>query len=94
MPAELAELHEKYSGEAGRLWIAGLPAMAVSSMDRWQLVDRRPGCLWRCCADHSGCSGAMVRRPCSSCSRLMTRPAVSRLRCRRGRGGSSAAAGA
>jgi streptomycin 6-kinase len=38
VPAELAELHEKYSGEAGRLWIAGLPAMAVASMDRWELV--------------------------------------------------------
>ena len=37
VPAELAELHEKYSGEAGRLWIAGLPAMAVASMDRWEL---------------------------------------------------------
>ncbi len=38
VPAELAELHEKYSGEAGRLWIAGLPAMAVAAMDRWELV--------------------------------------------------------
>jgi streptomycin 6-kinase len=38
VPAELAELHEKYSGEAGRLWIAGLPAMALASMDRWQLA--------------------------------------------------------
>jgi streptomycin 6-kinase len=38
VPAELAELHEKYSGEDGRLWIAGLPAMAVASMDRWELV--------------------------------------------------------
>lgn len=38
VPAELAELHEKYSGEAGRLWIAGLPAMAGASMDRWKLV--------------------------------------------------------
>jgi streptomycin 6-kinase len=37
VPAELAELHEKYSGEAGRLWIAGLPAMALASMDRWEL---------------------------------------------------------
>ena len=37
VPAELAELHEKYSGEAGRLWIAGLPAMAAVHMDRWQL---------------------------------------------------------
>jgi streptomycin 6-kinase len=38
VPAELAELHEKYSGEAGRLWIAGLPAMAAVYMDRWQLA--------------------------------------------------------
>jgi streptomycin 6-kinase len=38
VPAELAELHQKYSGEAGRRWIAGLPAMAVASMDRWELV--------------------------------------------------------
>ena len=38
VPAELAELHEKYSGEAGRRWIAGLPAMAVDAMDRWELV--------------------------------------------------------
>jgi streptomycin 6-kinase len=38
VPAELAELHEKYSGDAGRLWIAGLPAMAVAAMDRWELV--------------------------------------------------------
>jgi streptomycin 6-kinase len=38
VPAELAELHQKYSGEAGRRWIAALPAMAVASMDRWDLV--------------------------------------------------------
>jgi streptomycin 6-kinase len=38
VPAELAELHEKYSGEAGRVWIAGLPAMAAAAMDRWGLV--------------------------------------------------------
>jgi streptomycin 6-kinase len=38
VPAELAALHEKYSGEAGRVWIAGLPAMAVSYLDRWQLA--------------------------------------------------------
>jgi streptomycin 6-kinase len=38
VPAELAALHEKYSGEAGRVWIAGLPAMAVASMDRWELA--------------------------------------------------------
>ena len=38
VPAELAGLHEKYSGEEGRRWIAGLPIMAASSMDRWQLA--------------------------------------------------------
>ena len=38
VPAELAELHEKYSGVEGRRWIAGLPIMAASSMDRWQLA--------------------------------------------------------
>jgi streptomycin 6-kinase len=37
VPAELAELHEKYSGEAGRLWIAGLPALAAVYLERWQL---------------------------------------------------------
>ena len=30
--------HEKYSGEAGRVWIAGLPALAASYLDRWQLA--------------------------------------------------------
>jgi streptomycin 6-kinase len=30
-------LHEKYSGEAGRLWIARLPALAAVYLDRWQL---------------------------------------------------------
>ena len=39
VPAELAELHEKYTGEAGRAWIAGLPAMAVTYFDRWRLVN-------------------------------------------------------
>ena len=38
VPAELAALHEKYSGEAGRVWIAGLPAMAAAYLDRWELV--------------------------------------------------------
>ena len=37
VPAELAELHDKYSGAAGRRWIAGLPAMAAAYLDRWQL---------------------------------------------------------
>ena len=38
VPAELAELHEKYSGEEGRLWIAGLPTLAIACLDRWQLA--------------------------------------------------------
>jgi streptomycin 6-kinase len=38
VPADLAGLHEKYSGEEGRRWIAGLPIMAASYMDRWQLA--------------------------------------------------------
>ena len=38
VPAELAELHEKYSGEDGRTWIAGLPALAAAYLDRWQLA--------------------------------------------------------
>jgi streptomycin 6-kinase len=37
VPAELAELHEKYTGEVGRLWIAGLPALAAVYLERWQL---------------------------------------------------------
>jgi streptomycin 6-kinase len=42
VPAELAELHEKYTGEAGRRWIAGLPDMAAIYMDRWQLAPDGP----------------------------------------------------
>jgi streptomycin 6-kinase len=38
VPAELAELHEEYSGEDGRLWIAALPALAADYLDRWQLA--------------------------------------------------------
>lgn len=38
VPAELAALHEKYSGEDGRTWIAGLPALASAYLDRWQLA--------------------------------------------------------
>ena len=38
VPAELAALHEKYSGEAGRVWIAGLPALAAAYLDRWELA--------------------------------------------------------
>ena len=42
VPADLAELHEKYSGAAGRRWIAGLPAMAAAYLDRWQLTTDGP----------------------------------------------------
>jgi streptomycin 6-kinase len=38
VPAELAELHEKYSGEDGRFWIAGLPTLAAAYLDRWELA--------------------------------------------------------
>jgi streptomycin 6-kinase len=38
VPAELAALHEKYSGEDGRTRIAGLPALATAYLDRWQLA--------------------------------------------------------
>jgi streptomycin 6-kinase len=38
VPAELAELHEKYSGEDGRLWIARLPTLAAAYLDQWQLA--------------------------------------------------------
>jgi streptomycin 6-kinase len=38
VPAELAALHEKYSGEDGRIWIAGLPALAAAYLDRWRLA--------------------------------------------------------
>jgi streptomycin 6-kinase len=38
VPAELAGLHEKYSGEEGRRWIVGLPIMAASYLDQWQVV--------------------------------------------------------
>ncbi|HET6758784.1 MAG TPA: aminoglycoside phosphotransferase family protein, partial [Propionibacteriaceae bacterium] len=37
VPAELAELHEKYTGDDGRRWVAGLPALADAYLDRWQL---------------------------------------------------------
>jgi len=38
VPAELAELHQKYSAEDGRIWIAGLPTLAAAYLDRWQLA--------------------------------------------------------
>ena len=37
VPAELAALHQKYSGESGQAWISALPALAAMCIDRWQL---------------------------------------------------------
>jgi streptomycin 6-kinase len=37
VPAELADLHQKYSGESGRAWISALPALAAMCIDHWQL---------------------------------------------------------
>jgi streptomycin 6-kinase len=37
VPAELADLHRKYSGESGRAWISALPALAAMCIDHWQL---------------------------------------------------------
>ena len=42
VPAELAELHEKYSGEEGRAWIAQLPTLAAAYRDRWELATDGP----------------------------------------------------
>ena len=42
VPAELAELHEKYSGEEGRAWIAQLPTLAAGYLDRWELATDGP----------------------------------------------------
>jgi streptomycin 6-kinase len=42
VPAELAELHEKYSGEEGRAWIAQLPTLAAAYLDRWELTTDGP----------------------------------------------------
>ena len=42
VPAELAELHEKYSGEEGRAWIARLPTLAAAYLDRWELATEGP----------------------------------------------------
>jgi streptomycin 6-kinase len=42
VPAELAELHEKYSGEEGRAWIAQLPTLATAYLDRWELATDGP----------------------------------------------------
>jgi streptomycin 6-kinase len=37
VPAELADLHQKYSGDSGRAWISALPALAAMCIDHWQL---------------------------------------------------------
>jgi streptomycin 6-kinase len=37
VPPELAASHLKHHGEAGRGWVAGLPDLAASYVDRWQL---------------------------------------------------------
>ena len=37
VPAELADLHQKYSGESGRAWISALPALAAMCIDHWRL---------------------------------------------------------
>jgi streptomycin 6-kinase len=42
VPAELAELHEKYAGEDGRAWIAQLPTLAAAYLDRWELTTDGP----------------------------------------------------
>jgi streptomycin 6-kinase len=38
VPPELAALHQKHFGEAGRLWVAALPALAAACLERWQLA--------------------------------------------------------
>jgi streptomycin 6-kinase len=38
VPADLAALHEKHFGEAGRRWVDALPDLAAACMDRWQLT--------------------------------------------------------
>ena len=43
-PAALAGLHATHNDEVGRAWIAELPALAESCLDRWQLrLDGPPG---------------------------------------------------
>jgi len=37
VPAGLATSQLKYFGEAGRVWVAGLPALATSCFERWEL---------------------------------------------------------
>ncbi|MFI7403670.1 aminoglycoside phosphotransferase family protein [Streptomyces sp. NPDC049541] len=43
IPGELAAAQEKFNGEAGRAFIAGLPHLAEEFLDRWELrLDGRP----------------------------------------------------
>jgi streptomycin 6-kinase len=43
IPQELAASQQKYNGEAGRAFIAGLPDLTAGFLDRWELtVDGRP----------------------------------------------------
>jgi len=37
VPAELAACHARFRGDQGRAWIAGLPALAESYLQRWDL---------------------------------------------------------
>lgn len=37
VPAELAGFHARFRGDQGRAWIAGLPALAESCLERWDL---------------------------------------------------------
>jgi streptomycin 6-kinase len=37
VPAELAASHARFRGDEGRAWIAGLPALASSYLERWEL---------------------------------------------------------
>jgi streptomycin 6-kinase len=43
VPESLAVVQERYNGESGRAWIAALPAIAESYLDRWGLTLDGPG---------------------------------------------------
>ncbi|MEO3750703.1 aminoglycoside phosphotransferase family protein [Streptomyces sp. B6B3] len=43
VPEALAEAHAKYEGEAGRAWIAALPGLAATMLERWDLTPTGPG---------------------------------------------------
>jgi hypothetical protein len=44
VPDALVASYDKYFGDGGRIWIAGLPRLAEDCLDRWDL--RPDG--WRC----------------------------------------------